>query len=162
VGLAGLVLALPVLTAASTGCDESQSPAAAASTRIQSCPVTLPSRDFRRDGFNHGDRFLAVALWPKGRLVAGPLADGSSYAEVNPDGSVTAKLGWIRHAPGRLKIDGERLDAPAPPLRAHVPDGYGNTGFQATGLMFPTQGCWKIEGRVGEHELPFVVLVTRP
>jgi hypothetical protein len=38
-------------------------------------------------------RALAVVLWPKGRLLAGRLPDGSSYAEIEPDGSISAKLG---------------------------------------------------------------------
>src|SRR5918997_1699682 len=98
------------------------------------CRVTLPGGAIPAgaQGFDFGNRDLAVALWPKGRLVAGRLPDGSSYAETRPDGSIVAKLGWWRGAAGRLRIEGERLDAPAPPLRADVPAGYGPTGFQAT------------------------------
>jgi hypothetical protein len=60
-----------------------------------------------------------------------------------------------------LRIEGERLDAPAPPLRAEIPDGYGTTGFQPTGLIFPTKGCWKVVGSVGSARLTFVVLVRK-
>ena len=63
--------------------------------------------------------------------------------------------------PGRLHILGERLDAPSPPLRASVPAGYGSTGFQSTGLTFPTPGCWRVVGSLSGHELEFVVLVTK-
>jgi hypothetical protein len=102
-----------------------------------------------------------VAFWQKGRLVASRLPDGSSWGQVNPDGSIWAKLGWWRGATGRLTIVGERLDAPASPLRADVPAGYGSTGFQATGLIFPTPGCWKVLGSVAGHDIEFVVLVTK-
>jgi hypothetical protein len=43
-----------------------------------------------------------------------------------------------------------------------VPDGYGPTGFQATGLVFPTPGCWEVTGRVGQDTLRFVLSVRRP
>ena len=58
-------------------------------------------------------------------------------------------------------ITGERTDADAPPLRADVPDGYGPTGFQATGITFASAGCWDVTGRVGDEQLTFTVLVTR-
>jgi hypothetical protein len=124
------------------------------------CPVT-PPKGTAPEGFNYGDRALAVALWPKGELVAGRLPDGGSYAEIEPDGSVVAKLGWWRGVEGRLRIEGERLDAPAAPLRADVPDGYGPTGFQATALTFPARGCWKVVGSAGRASLTFVVRVSR-
>jgi hypothetical protein len=54
-----------------------------------------------------------------------------------------------------------RLDAEAPPLRAHVPDGYGALGFQPTGLTFPTVGCWRVTGRVRPASLTFVVKVVK-
>jgi hypothetical protein len=59
-----------------------------------------------------------------------------------------------------LRIDGVRLDASAPPLRADIPPGYGPTGFQATELTFPTHGCWQVIGRVGNASLKFAVLVS--
>jgi hypothetical protein len=76
-----------------------------------------------------------------------------------PDGSIVAKLGWWRAVEGRLSIAGQRLDAAAPPLRADVPAGYGSSGFQATGLTFPTPGCWRVIGSAGRASLTFVVLV---
>jgi hypothetical protein len=69
------------------------------------------------------------------------------------------KVGWWRTAPGKLTIEGKRLDAPAPPLRADVPEGYGSSGFQATGIDFPTEGCWEVTGKVGDRSLRFVVQV---
>lgn len=32
-------------------------------------------------------------------------------------------------------------------------------GFQVTGLIFPTPGCWEVTGIVGESKLSFVTLV---
>jgi hypothetical protein len=171
------MLALLALTAAITGCandeqpvsDSDRRPAAVSTpaevwTAIKDCPVTYPSAEPPVEGedFNYGNRHLAVFLWPKGRLVADRVPDGSSWAEVGPDGTIAAKVGWWRGAAGRLTIQGERLDAPAPPLGASVPAGYGSTGFQATELRFPTRGCWKVVGSVARHDITFVVQVTKP
>jgi hypothetical protein len=61
---------------------------------------------------------------------------------------------------GQLEITGHRLDGPAPPLTASVPEGYGESGFQASGVTFPTAGCWEVTGRVGDATLTFVTLVV--
>jgi hypothetical protein len=37
-------------------------------------------------------------------------------------------------------------------------DGYGETGFQPSALLFPTQGCWEITATVAETSLSFVTL----
>jgi hypothetical protein len=62
---------------------------------------------------------------------------------------------------GKLTIHGKRLDASAPPLRADIPEGYGDTGFQATGLIFPTEGCWEVTGKVGQTSVTFVTRVVK-
>ena len=41
-----------------------------------------------------------------------------------------------------------------------VPGGYGDTGFQVSGLNFPTTGCWQVTGSVGGKTLTFVVNVA--
>lgn len=127
------------------------------------CPVTPPNGKgpASRDGINDGNRSLGVALWPKAMLVAGRLPDGSRYADIKPDGSIVAKLGWWRAVEGPLTIEGERLDRRVAPLRADVPGGYGSTGFQVSQLTFPTPGCWRVVGRVGRASLTFVVLVRK-
>ena len=78
----------------------------------------------------------------------------AQYCLVN-SGSISAKLGWWRGVAGRLTISGRRLDAPAPPLRAVVPEGYGELGFQPSGPVFPTEGCWEVTGKVGTSTLSF-------
>jgi hypothetical protein len=162
-------LVLIALGAALAGCSggSSSAPASRADARsspLKACPVTRPdgSAPFKRKGFNYGNRWLGVVLWPKGVLVAGPLPDGGSYAVINPEGSIYAKQGWWREVEGRLRVRGERLDGAAPPLRVDVPEGYAATGFQPTGLTFQTAGCWRIVGRVGDAELAFVVRVVKP
>jgi len=74
----------------------------------------------------------------------------------------SSKFGWWRIVPGQLTVEGRRLDAPAPPLESSVPSGYGDIGFQASGIIFPTTGCWEVIGKVADTELRFVVSVIPP
>jgi hypothetical protein len=148
-----VVVVAAVLAVAGCGGDARPrpEPASAPAASRAACPVTAPGGDLPAGapkGFDYVGSGLAVVLWPHGRLVAGELPDGGSYADVMPDGSIVAKLGWWRGAAGKLAIAGARLDTVAPGLSANVPDGYGSTGFQATAVTFPTTGCWKVVGSV--------------
>lgn len=128
------------------------------------CPVTTPNGSMPEGqrGFNHGNGALWVALWwPSGEILGGTAPDGSMAAIIRPDGSIYAKTGWWRGISGRLSVEGERIDAYSPPLRARVSDGYGERGFQPVGLTFPTEGCWRITGRLGDTTLTFVVRVRK-
>lgn len=145
-------------------------PVAAAKARppARACPVTLPSRTVSADAglsagaFNYGNGPVRTNLyWPDGTIRAGSLPDGGSMATVGEGGSIHLKLGWWRGTAGRLRIAGRRLDAPALPLVAHVPSGYGRRGFQPSGLVFPTPGCWEVVGAVVDARLRFVVRVTK-
>lgn len=130
----------------------------------QTCVPTVahsPAPDPALPSFNYGNATIRVALVPpNGRIVAGRLPGGGTRATINADGSIDAKFGWWRAGNGKIRITGRRVDAPAPPLRAHVPDGY-SRGFQATGLTFPTTGCWRVTGRYASAALTFTVLVTK-
>jgi hypothetical protein len=128
------------------------------------CPVTLPRStgppgvspdDFFGWGSSYGNGKLWVGgLWPRGVIDAGP-------AFVAEDGSVSMKFGWWRAVVGKLRITGRRLDAPAPPARGVAPDGYGDTGFQASGVDFPTEGCWEVTGALPAASLTFVTFVIK-
>jgi hypothetical protein len=182
VGLVGVLLAVGGLT----GCGRDQpansaGPAAAtATTTVPSttaastprpraegakrCPVTLPSHVgppgvSPRDFFGWGDTYGNGKLWVGGLWPGGVINADAGF--INEDGSVGMKFGWWRAAPGKLRITGRRLDAPAPPARATVPDGYGETGFQSSGVDFPTEGCWEVTGVLPTTRLTFVTLVKK-
>jgi hypothetical protein len=57
---------------------------------------------------------------------------------------------------------GRSLDEPASSVTAQIPSGYGATGFQASQIIFPADGCWEVTGRAGVASLTFVVLVIKP
>jgi hypothetical protein len=87
---------------------------------------------------------------------AGWASERENYVRASGGG---IKVGWFRPSGAALEITGRRLDAQAPPLEAHVPCCY-PTRFQASGLVFPTEGCWEVTARAADSELSFVVQVT--
>src|SRR5262249_39834962 len=104
-----------------------------------------------------GNGQLTVALARDGVITFKPGGPGF----VLNDGALSMKFGWQRHVPGQLTIDGRRLDGAAAPLRADVPRGYGDIGFQATALIFPTPGCWEVTGHLADATLTFVTQVVK-
>lgn len=135
-------------------------PAVPDSTPLPPCPVTAPNGSTppgeQPSPDQHGNGQIWTGLWPEGKVVFEPGGPG----QILPDGSLTMKWWWWRGIEGQLTIEGRRLDASAPPLQADIPEGYGEIGFQAAGLIFPSAGCWEVTGRVGEAELTFVTLVV--
>lgn len=79
-----------------------------------------------------------------------------------PEGGVVTKLDWKFAAytlqSGTLRIEGRRIDAPAPPAEGSVSPSI-NAAFKATSVRFPTPGCWEVVYRLGDAALTFVVLV---
>jgi hypothetical protein len=97
-------------------------------------------------------------LWSDGTVVFETRGPGHS----DEDGSLRMKSPWWHAGAGEsLTIEGRRLDADAPPLTASIPDGYQGSSFQATGLIFPMEGCWEVKGRAGPDSLTFVTRVVR-
>ena len=128
----------------------------------KSCPVTKPGKapvDIGDRLFGSSAAFGNDALWVGGLGDGGVILADSGFVE--SDGSIGWKFGWWRIVSGTLTITGRRLDAPGPPPRASVPDGYGSQGFQASGVSFPTEGCWEVTGTVGSSDLTFVAFVLR-
>lgn len=128
------------------------------STGEFTCPVTepngsLPPGETVESEYYLGDGKLWTVLWPDGTIYMLP-------EDRQTDGSYSMKWGWWRGVDGALTIEGRRLDVPDEPLRADIPDGYGETGFQVSTLIFPTTGCWELTGRVGEASLTFVTKVV--
>ena len=150
--------AFALLAASCSGGSDSPSEAAsgAVSGTSNDCPVTIPNGNVPNElaGVNHGNGSLHVSIWLHGVVVAQP-------EDVEPDGSITAKFGWYRTVPGELAITGRRLDAKAPPLSAEIPSGYGREGFQASGVIFSSEGCWEITGTAGDATLTFVTIVLK-
>ena len=111
-----------------------------------------------------GERlFGSVSAYGNDDLWAGGLGENGIYAVPadypGPDGTIGIKIGWWRNVPGSVVISGRRLDAPAPPLSGKGSDGYGTLGFQASGVDFPSEGCWEVTGAIGESTLSFVMFL---
>lgn len=121
---------------------------------LRSCPVTRPNHNIP-PGEEDNPGAERSAYYGSGKLWT------VLYGIVHqtPEGM---KFPWWRGVRGRLTIGGRRLDGPAPAVRARIPDGYGLIDFQATKIFFPTPGCWRATGTVGDEKLSFVTLVVKP
>jgi hypothetical protein len=169
--LRGFVAALAVfVTACNAGSDSAGPDSQATATykaategakyvRLVDCPVTVGTRETWPDGnsieLTYRDGPLFVALYPDGIVQATP-------DDVWEDGSIAIKFGWWRGVKGTLAIEGRRLDAPAPPVQARIPSGYGSSGFQSTAVIFAGPGCWEVTGSLGAVRLTFVTRVVGP
>ena len=132
-------------------------------TAARQCPKTVPSHT-GPPGTSPADLFGWASSYGNGELWVGGLGPGGvtvpSGDMVGRNGSISWKYGWWRKATGSLTITGRRLDAPAPPLTSFVPSGYGSIGFQASGVTFPSEGCWQVTGKTAHTSLAFVTLVV--
>jgi len=122
------------------------------------CPVTFPNGSTPpgaapADQY-HGNGALWTVLWPEGII---PISEDGP-GEIRADGSLAMKFPWWRGegVRGELEIDGRRLDDKADPAYGEIPGGYGETGFQASAIVFSSPGCWEITGRVGDAALTFI------
>ena len=100
---------------------------------------------------------LLTNNWSRGVITF--KADGPGFHL--EDGGLSMKFHWVRKVPGHLSISGRRLDGKAAPLRASIPKGYGEEGFQATGVVFSSPGCWEVTGSVAGQDLVFRVYVIK-
>jgi hypothetical protein len=128
------------------------------------CNVTVPNGiaagSSERQEWSYGNALLSVGpfgLWPDGTVIFKP--SGAGF--ITRDGALGMKFGWTRGVRGKLKVTGHRLDGPAASLRWEANDGYGNIGFQASYLIFPTPGCWEVNAQVGEREDSKFTFVTK-
>jgi hypothetical protein len=131
------------------------------------CPITQPGGNVppgnvpRGKGGSgwFGNEALStnVHMWSESGAI--PVDEGHRWSG---GGYGDFKWAWYRFSPGKLEIEGHRIDGPAAPMTASVPDGYGDLGFQVSGLIFPTAGCWEVTGRIGAASLTFVTLVIPP
>jgi hypothetical protein len=128
-------------------------PTAAPAPAASDCPITEaildePPKDPNSDPFGRGYWYINAD-----RTIWADAPESQSWRAGD------AKVIWIRPQGTQLVITGQRLDGDAPQLRAEIPCCY-PTGFQATGLNFPTGGCWEVTARAGKSELRFVTYVT--
>ncbi len=130
----------------------------AMNTAARDCPITEPTwakppedsavQNAPAYGYyfvNEDSSMWASAWWTK---------QEENYLRAGED----IKVGWFRPAGADLEITGQRLDGEATALEAHIPCCYPSR-FQATGLIFPTEGCWEVLARAEDRKLSFVVWV---
>lgn len=97
--------------------------------------------------YSNGDNSILASAWWFGQEDYPLRADSNGV-----------KVGWFRPEGTELTITAQRLDGEAPEFDAHVPCCY-PTRFQATGLYFPTEGCWEVNAKAADKEITFIVWV---
>ena len=150
-----LLIALVALLAAVVGPSGS---AAAPAAGAKNCPVTIATRTtappLRRTGNYHGTNALFTTLWPKG--IARARADD----DLRPDGRIWIKFPWWKGPGGygKLRITGAGVGGTIGTVSAHIPSGYGRS-FQATAIIFPREGCFRVTATSGSARVSFVTFV---
>jgi hypothetical protein len=131
----------------------------AAPTPAAACPFTEPTWAKPADDpavldpmsfgyyYLNEDHSIWASAWPS--------EDDPYFLHAGEEGN---KMGWFRPAGAELDITGQRLDGEAPPLESEVPCCY-PARFQATGLYFPTEGCWEVTARAADRKIIFIVWV---
>jgi hypothetical protein len=112
------------------------------------CPVTTG---------RYGNGLLSVDV--RGGVLSRPR---------EPDGTLFDELGWLprKGFTGTLTVRGERIDAPGRLNVLSVNWGYSYApgkqprGSWASAVTFPSEGCWRITGRVRDVSLTYVVRVV--
>jgi len=158
----GIVFAAALLVAScSPGSSETSpnaSPSAAPSSNASArpCFVTSPNGltppGEARSKLNFGNGRVWTVLWPNGLVLVPP-------DDIGQDGSLVMKFPWWRGpgVHGHLHIRGHELILGVP-VRADA-SGYGTTGFNASGIVFPVEGCDRIRGEADGAVLSFVTMV---
>jgi hypothetical protein len=128
------------------------------------CDVTVPNGIVagasERQDWSYGNGLLSVGpfgLWPDGTVVFKP--GGAGF--ITRDGGLGMKFGWTRGVRGKLNVSARRLDRAAAPLVLETNNGYGDVGFQASYLIFPTPGCWEVTAQVGDREDSRITFITK-
>jgi hypothetical protein len=134
-----------------------------ATTTNRACAVTVPNGIqaglSERQEWSHGNSRLSVGpfgLWPDGKIVFKPGGPGFRTR----DGFLGMKFGWRRGVRGKLSVSGRRLDGAAPALVFQTNNGYGDFGFQASALIFPTPGCWEVTARLVDRDDSTLTFIT--
>ena len=87
---------------------------------------------------------------------------GTIHATPGPQGSIRAKIPWVRsrRAFGRLKVEGRRRPGGDRLTRADYDNHLGPTSKVVPGAMvFPRGGCWQIDATSGHAALRAVIWV---
>jgi hypothetical protein len=125
------------------------------------CRVTPATSFTTRDGttaYRYGTRRLWGFVPTRDGIVRAR-RDGVSPA-LRSDGSVGSKVLWgsdTERRVLRLRLSGHRVDAPGERMRMRTA---ARSGIWPSGVIWPSLGCWKMNARLGDVRIAFVVSVV--
>lgn len=141
------------------------------------CSVTIPNREPLPPGYGAPPSNDGAPpggggyLHGNGSVWSWLPEDGVHSAEqsqVQSDGSIEVKWYWWRRVEsvggedvasvGPLRLEGRRIDAPAPPVQMRVHP-YNEGSFQGSRVVFPGPGCYQLTGGLDAEALTFTVLI---
>lgn len=143
---------------------------ASAAARVPTaCAVTLAFqqppdqvRESARAGANVGTDAGQAANWAGSSGIWVPLPDDGRVTWGSASRASKFPI-WVTVS-GAVTATARRLDGASPTVRAEFngghPTGQG-PGFNATGIAFPSDGCWEVAYQAREGSLTFVVSVIR-
>ena len=132
---------------------------ASCTTTNSSCPVTEPEWLLAPDDpainnppayghyFVNDDHSIWASAWWTD-------SEYSKFSEIENG----VKVGWFRPAGAEITVTGQKLDGDAPAIESDFPCCY-PTRFQASGLYFPSGGCWEVNARAEDKSLTFVIWI---
>ena len=126
------------------------------------CPVTLPSSSWLPDLARVTPLPAARYSWyGDNRSLAVQLPIDGVYRIPTLSEGLSAKIPWWLYIPGPVEITARRVDGVGLELKTRTSEGYGDIGFNPSGIGFTSEGCWRVSGSTGGQALTFVLFVRR-
>jgi len=151
----------PAPTATSPRTEAPTTPPSVAAAEAAGCPVTLPASAWIPDLARFTPLPASRFTWyGDTTTLAVDLPIDGVYRIQAGEPTLGAKIAWWRYQRGDLSITARRLDGTAE-VRTTNTAGYGDIGFNPSGVEFTSEGCWRITGSLPAHELTFVMFVRR-
>ncbi|MDQ2952494.1 MAG: hypothetical protein M3R54_09555 [Chloroflexota bacterium] len=137
-------------------------PPSQAAPEAAGCPVTLPASSWVAELARFTPLPASRFTWyGDTKTLAVDLPIDGVYRIQAGEPTLSTKIAWWRYVPGTVQITARSVDGASPEIRTSTTAGYGDSGFNPSGIDFTSEGCWRVNGNLEGHQLTFVMLVRR-